>query len=129
MTAQTAVLIVFLLLGHFLGDFTPLATRRMQEAKLSGTPLGPIALHALIHAVLVGIAVVAIVRPAPMLILAAVAVEFWTHLGLDWFRGRMSTRRPALGDPSQPVFWTALGLDQLGHALVLVGIAFLVLIQ
>ncbi len=127
MTAQATTLLVFLLLGHFLGDFTPLATRRMQEAKLSGTPLGPIALHALIHAVLVGIAVVAIARPVPMLILAAVAVEFWTHLGLDWFRGRMSTRRPALGDPSQPVVWTALGLDQLGHALVLVGIAFLAL--
>jgi hypothetical protein len=27
----------------------------MQVAKLSGTPIGPIALHALVHAVLVGI--------------------------------------------------------------------------
>lgn len=127
MTDQAATLLIFLFVGHFLGDFTPLATAQMQEAKLSGTPIGPIALHALIHAALVGVAVVAIVRPVPMLILAAVTVEFWTHLGLDWFRGKMSVRRPALGDPNQRVFWTALGLDQLAHAMVLVGIAFLAL--
>jgi len=127
MTDQAATLLIFLFVGHFLGDFTPLATARMQEAKLSGTPIGPIALHALIHAALVGVAVVAIVRPVPMLILAAVTVEFWTHLGLDWFRGKMSVRRPALGDPNQRVFWTALGLDQLAHTMVLVGIAFLAL--
>ena len=62
-----------------------------------------------------------------VLILAAVTVEFWTHLGLDWVKGKMSVRRPALGDPGQPIFWTALGIDQLAHALVLVGIAFLAL--
>ncbi|MGB5674914.1 MAG: DUF3307 domain-containing protein [Gemmatimonadota bacterium] len=127
MTDQAATLLIFLFVGHFLGDFTPLATARMQEAKLSGTPIGPIALHALVHAVLVGVAVVAIARPVPMLILAAATVEFWTHLGLDWFRGKMSVRRPALGDPNQRVFWTVLGLDQLAHGLVLVGIAFLAL--
>ena len=127
MTEQAAVLLVFLFVGHFLGDFTPLATARMLEAKLTGSPIGPIALHALVHAVLVGLAVAAIARPVPMLILAAVTVEFWTHLGLDWVKGKMSVRRPALGDPGQPVFWTAFGIDQLAHALVLVGIAFLAL--
>jgi hypothetical protein len=114
MSSQAAVLLVFLFVGHFLGDFTPLASARMQEAKLSGTPIGPIALHA---------------RPVPMIAVGAVAIEFWTHLGLDWFRGKLSARRPALGDPGQPVFWTVLGLDQLAHALVLVGIAFLVFMQ
>lgn len=127
MTEQTAVLLIFLFVGHFLGDFTPLATARMLEAKLTGSPIGPIALHALVHAVLVGLAVAAIARPVPMLILAAVTVEFWTHLGLDWVKGKMSVRRPALGDPGQPIFWTVLGIDQLAHALVLVGIAFLAL--
>ena len=127
MTEQAAVLLVFLFVGHFLGDFTPLATARMLEAKLTGSPIGPIALHALVHAVLVGLAVAAIARPVPMLILAAVTVEFWTHLGLDWVKGKMSVRRPALGDPGKPIFWTALGIDQLAHALVLVGIAFLAL--
>ena len=127
MTEQAAVLLIFLFVGHFLGDFTPLATARMLEAKLTGSPIGPIALHALVHALLVGLAVAAIARPVPMLILAAVSVEFWTHLGLDWVKGKMSVRRPALGEPGQPIFWTALGIDQLAHALVLVGIAFLAL--
>jgi hypothetical protein len=127
MGAQVTVLLAFLLVAHFLGDFTPLASARMQEAKLSGTPLVPIALHSLVHALLVGVAVAAIARPVPMFILAAATIEFWTHLGLDWFRGKLSARRPALGDPSQRIFWTALGLDQLAHALVLVGIAFLAL--
>ena len=128
MTIQAAVLLTFLLVGHFLGDFTALSTPRMQEAKRKGTPIGPIALHALIHAVLGGVAVAAIARPDPMLLLGAVTVEFWTHLGIDWFRGRMTARRPALADPGQPVFWTVLGLDQLAHGLVLVGIASLALI-
>ena len=127
MTDQAALLLIVLFVGHFLADFTPLATARMLEAKLTGSPMGPIALHALVHAVLVGLAVAAIARPIPMLILAAVTIEFWTHLGLDWVKGKMSVRRPALGDPDQPIFWTALGIDQLAHALVLVGIAFLAL--
>jgi hypothetical protein len=128
MTVEASVLLTFLLVGHFLGDFTQLSTQRMQEAKRRGTPIGPIALHALVHAVLVGIAVVAIVRPVPMLILAAVSIEFWTHLGVDWFRGRMSARHPALGDEDQRIFWTALGLDQLAHVLVLLVIAVVVLL-
>jgi nitrogen fixation/metabolism regulation signal transduction histidine kinase len=100
----------------------------MQAAKLSGTPLGPIALHALVHAVLVGIAVAAIVRPVPMLLLAAVAVEFWTHLGIDWYRGRLSARYPVLRDPGERLYWTVLGLDQLAHGLVLLVIAVVVLL-
>ena len=127
MTTQAAVLLTFLLVGHFLGDFTALSTHRMQEAKRKGTPIGPIALHALIHAALVGVAVAAIARPDPMLILGAVSIEFWTHLGIDWFRGRMTARHPALADPGQPVFWPVLGLDQLAHGLVLLGIGSLVL--
>ncbi len=128
MTQQVTALLALLLVGHFLGDFTPLSTPRMQEAKLTGSPIGPIALHALMHAVVVGIAVVAIIRPTPLLILAAVAIEFWTHLGVDWFRGRMSARSPALRDHDQSVFWTALGLDQLAHVLVLLIIAVVVLL-
>jgi hypothetical protein len=128
MSTQAGVLLVFLFVAHFLGDFTPLASSRMLDAKESGTPLGPIALHALIHSILVGIAVAAIARPEALLLLGAVAIEFWTHLGLDWFRGRMGARNPALSDPAGRPFWTALGLDQLAHALVLVGIAALVLI-
>ncbi len=127
MTATAAVLLGFLLVGHFLGDFTPLSTARMREAKQTGRPVGPIALHALVHAILAGIAVAAVARPLPMMILGAVAIEFWTHLGIDWLRGRLTVRYPAIGDTNERAFWTTLGLDQLAHGLVLVGIAWLVL--
>ena len=32
MSSQAAVLLAFLLVGHFLGDFTPLASARMRDA-------------------------------------------------------------------------------------------------
>jgi hypothetical protein len=127
MTPEVAVVLSFLLLGHFLGDFTPLSTERMRKAKQKGRPVGPIALHALVHAVLAGIAVGAVARPLPLLLVGAVAIEFWTHLGIDWLRGRLTVRYPAIGDTNERAFWTVLGLDQLAHALVLVGIAYLVL--
>lgn len=127
MTGQAVALLAILFLTHFLGDFTPLASARIQDAKVRGKPLGPIALHAAIHATLVGVAVAAVARPVPLLVAAAVAVEFWTHLVLDWFRGWLGASRSALSDPSGQAFWTALGIDQLAHALVLVWIADLVL--
>jgi hypothetical protein len=128
MSSQAAVLLSFLFFVHFLGDFTPLATESMQEAKRAGRPLGPIALHALVHAALVGLVVALVARPAPILVLAAATIEFWTHLFLDWWKGFMSARRPVLGDPGRKGFWTALGLDQLAHALVLVWVAWMVLL-
>lgn len=126
MTAQAIALLAFLLLGHFLGDFTPLSTPRMLEAKANGGPIAPIAAHAAVHAVLTGIAVLAIARPAPGLVATAVGIQFLTHLALDGGRAWIGVRRPALNDPATNAFWTALGLDQLSHALVLVGITALV---
>ena len=126
MTLQAAVLLGLLLLAHFAGDFTPLATRSMQRAKAIGTPVGPIALHALVHAILVTIVVAAAASPGADILALAAAVEFVTHFGLDWGRGVLGRSVPALFDPSRQAFWTALGLDQAAHAIVLVGIALLV---
>ncbi|MDT8436346.1 MAG: DUF3307 domain-containing protein [Gemmatimonadota bacterium] len=127
MSAEALALLAALFAAHFLGDFTPLASARMQEAKAKGAPLGPIATHAAVHAALVAAAVAAIAAPAMGLLAAVVALEFASHLALDWARGRLGARRPAMGDPSRQAFWTAVGLDQLGHALVLLVIVALVL--
>jgi hypothetical protein len=123
---QGAGVMAALLVAHFLGDFTPLATARMQEAKAVGRPLGPITAHSFIHAVLVAIAVGLAARPGWQMVGAAAAIEFWTHLAIDWTRGRMGAAIPALSDSGDQQFWTALGLDQLAHGLVLVWIAWLV---
>lgn len=127
MTSTAAWLLVSLFLAHFLGDFTPLSTRRMQEAKAVGRPVGPIMAHAGVHALLVGLAVGFASWPGGGLLLAAVLLEFVTHLGIDWGRGRMGARRPSLGDAESQAFWVFLGIDQLAHYLVLLWIALIVL--
>lgn len=89
--------------------------------------MGPIVVHALIHATLVGIAVMVVVRPGVALLAKAVGVQFGTHFGIDWGRGLLGARNPALSDPKGQAFWTILGLDQLAHGLVLIWIALQVL--
>lgn len=126
MTSGATWLLVSLFLTHFLGDFTPLSTQRMQEAKARGRPVGPIAAHAGVHAVLVAIAVGVVSWPGVALLAGVAAVEFATHLGIDWGRGRIGVNRPSLTDPSSQRFWTALGVDQLAHYLVLVWIVLMV---
>lgn len=127
MTMQAAVLLACLLVGHFLGDFTPLSTPRMLEAKARGGPLLPIAAHAAVHAVLTGAVVLVVVRPGLELAGLAVGIQFASHLALDGLRARLGVKIRSFGDPANNAFWTALGLDQLAHAVILVGIAALVL--
>jgi len=127
MSAQAVVLLAALMVGHFLGDSTPLSTPRMLEAKARGGPLLPIVAHAAVHAVLTGLAVMAVARPAPAVLALALVIEFVSHFSLDAFRARLGVRVPALANPGDGLFWTALGLDQLAHGLVLVWIAALVL--
>lgn len=120
------MLLVLLFVAHFLGDFTPLLSRRMLEAKASGAPLGPFVHHAAIHGSLVALAVAVAVRPGLELLAMAASLEFGSHLAIDWIRARAGKKWPAQANPSTQTYWTALGLDQLAHALVLVGIAALV---
>lgn len=126
MTTSAAWLLLALLCGHFLADFTPLATDRMQAAKAAGGPLGPIAAHAAVHAAFVAAIVGLAARPAPALVAGVVGFEFATHFVIDALRARLGARVPILSDPSQREFWTFLGFDQLLHAAVLVAIAWAV---
>ncbi len=125
MSTQAAVLLALLFVGHFLGDFTPLATARMQEAKARGRPQRLIAAHAAVHAVLTGVAVALVVGLQPSVLALVVGVQFVTHWGLDAFRARLGIRFPALADPGENAFWTGLGLDQLAHGLVLLAISLI----
>lgn len=126
MTGAAVLLLVLLFAAHFLGDFTPLSTARMQQAKAVGRPLAPIAAHAGVHAVLIGIAVTLAARPGLRLAAAAVLIAFSTHLVIDWAKGRLGAGRPDLFNPDRQAFWTVLGADQLAHGLVLIWIATLV---
>lgn len=123
MSTEATVLLAFLLIGHFLGDFTPLATARMQKAKADGGPMWVIATHAAVHGLLSGLAVALVAGFSLSLLASVVGLQFLTHFGLDAFRTRLGVRVPAVADPSRNVYWTALGLDQLAHGLVLLAIA------
>lgn len=126
MSTQALVLLAALLVGHFLGDFTPLATARMLEAKANGGPMRLVAAHAAVHAVLTGLAVSLVVGLEPSVLALVVGLQFVTHGALDAVRSRLGVAFPSLGDPTHNVYWTALGLDQLAHGLVLVAITAVV---
>jgi hypothetical protein len=127
MTASAVFLLAGLFFAHFLGDFTALATPGMQAAKAVGRPIGPIAAHGLVHALLVTLVVWVMATPAFHVLVGAAVLEFSSHFCIDGLRGRLSRGRPELSDPSRGPFWMAVGLDQLAHAFVLIGVAALVL--
>lgn len=127
MTGGGAALMMALLVGHFLGDFTPLLTERMREAKENGRPLGPIVLHGAVHGVLTLLAVAAALGPEPAPCAYGAGAVFVTHSLIDAVRARLGRRSEGLHDPDTQLFWTALGLDQLAHAAVLVAVATLLL--
>ncbi|MGD8495447.1 MAG: DUF3307 domain-containing protein [Gemmatimonadales bacterium] len=127
MTATGAWLLVALLVAHDLGDFTPLATERMREAKARGRPAWLIGMHAAIHGALVGVALLIVVRPSLTVLALAVGFELVTHFLIDLSKARLGIRVPSLGDMHTNPFWWVMGVDQLLHGLVLVGIAFMVL--
>lgn len=127
MTDQAILLLVALLMAHFLGDFTPLATSRMQKAKSTGGPLWLIAAHAAVHAVLVSLAVMVFAWSLPVTLMWAFVLEFSTHFVIDAVRSRASVAIPKLNDPTERLFWTLLGFDQLAHGLVLLAIAAIAL--
>lgn len=119
-------LLAGLFVAHYLGDFTPLSTGRMLEAKAEGGPVSLIASHAGVQALLVGIVVAAATGFQAGLVGPAVAIEFLTHFAIDLARGRLGARFPKIRDSSNRAFWWALGLDQLAHAMVLLWIAAVV---
>lgn len=125
MTADAAALLLGLLLAHYLGDFTPLASDRVQEAKAGSGPLLPIAEHAAVHGLLTGTAAGLIAQPGWTLLAWAVGIETVSHFLIDAARARLTARITALGSPERQVFWYAVGADQLAHVAILVGLTVL----
>lgn len=127
MSGEAILLLLGLFFGHFLGDFTHLATARMHYAKSNGGPLLDIAGHAAVHGVLVAVVVATLAAPAWSIVVAAAAIELVTHFALDAGRARLGRRYSTLNDPRRRPFWYALGFDQFAHGLVLLALAAIVL--
>lgn len=116
---QTTILIG-LFICHFLADFTHLSTAWMLNAKRFGTPLLPIAAHALVHAVLMTIFLLLLnVNNFGVLFL----FQWITHLSIDVWKGRMNGWFPSLQNPANKWHWIIFGFDQLLHALVIIAMS------
>lgn len=126
-TGEAVGLLCGFLIAHYLGDFTPLATARMQEAKADAGPVLIIAGHAGVHALLAAAVVILVSGSVWPSAAIAAAVVLVTHFALDASRSMLGRRFPALNDPGDSAFWYLLGVDQLAHGLVLVAVAALIL--
>lgn len=127
MSAEVAWLLAGLFTAHYLGDFTPLLTERMLAAKREGRPVGPMALHGIVHGALAAIAVGVTASPRLGTLGLAAAIVLASHFAMDLGRARLSARFPALRDSTRRAFWVSLGFDQLVHGLVLIWVATVVL--
>lgn len=109
---------IALLIGHWLGDYTHLATPWMLQAKRLGTPIEPIFVHALMHSVLTGLVLVIYTEPFKIILLG-IALQLITHFAIDVWKGKMNVWFPALQVPANPFHWYVFGLDQTLHMTVL----------
>jgi len=118
------LIIVALLVCHWIGDFTHLSRPWMLSAKRFGKPVGPIAVHALVHALLMAMACLVLVNEQAGAL--AFAIQFPTHLAIDILKGRLNGWFPALQDPTKYPHWYVFGADQFAHCMVILCIAHFV---
>lgn len=110
-------LLILLNICHFLGDFSPLSTSKMLQAKEKGWPLPPIFLHACIHGVLMFSVLIFFVDLK--LACYLMAFEITTHFFIDVWKGRMNVWLPIVADPKNKYHWMLFGFDQLLHQVVI----------
>lgn len=118
-------LLVFLLICHYLADFTHMSTPWMLAAKRYGKPLLPIAAHGFMHAWLM--AGIILIFTDFQKAIYAFLFELITHTLIDTAKGRISAEFPYLQNPSNIYYWYLYGFDQLLHLLVIVTIVFTVI--
>ena len=114
--------LISLLICHFLADYC-LTTPQMIEAKASGKHLQNIGLHAAVHATLMAVVLLSFCVSF-VVVSALFALEFVSHFAIDYGKGFLGRKFPALGDNTKKAFWMLYGLDQLLHLLVIVVIVY-----
>jgi hypothetical protein len=128
MSKQTIYLIFSLQIAPLIGDFSPLSTKWMLEAKLKGKPLLPILCHALVHASLMFVPIhiftnysMKALDKADLMIL----FQLISHFTIDVWKGRMGVWFPSLSINTNAEFWYLFGFDQFLHqCVILIMIAF-----
>lgn len=126
MSKTAIILLILFQITHWLADYTHLSTKWMLDAKRLGKPLAPIFIHALIHTILIQIVLVCFISDW-MLIIELMALQLFSHWGIDILKGRMNGWFPALQSPANKFHWYIFGFDQLLHQIILILITFLAL--
>lgn len=116
------IILIGLFVCHFLADYTHLSTDQMLSAKRLGKQLGPIAYHALVHALLM-LAFLIISTRIDLKLFYAIIFQFATHFIIDTLKGRMNGWFPSLQSPANKWHWVLFGFDQLLHAIVIIVMA------
>ena len=94
----------------------------MLAAKKFGTPVWPIAVHAGVHAVLMGLTCSAMLGWHQGLM--AFAIQLPTHFCIDVLKGRMNKWIPAVQNPASYWHWWLFGADQFAHQAVIIATVF-----
>ena len=116
--SATIVLLTALLACHYLADYC-LTMQVMIRAKADGRQLGPILLHAAVHAVLMG-ACLLVFGVSGRLLAVLMLIELGTHFIIDTCKARLTAAKPVLANPKHKTYWMLYGFDQLLHQLVVV---------
>jgi hypothetical protein len=107
-----------LMVSHFIFDYGYAVTPSMVAAKSKAKPIGPIALHALLHSI--GVAFILYYNSIPLhLIVGLSTFQFVSHLIIDVMKGRIENDYPSLKSPTNPWHWHLFQMDQFMHLSVM----------
>ena len=109
-----------LLACHYLADFC-LTWPALIQSKADGRNVWPIALHAAVHALLMG-GCLLLYGTGLKLFLLLMVLEWVTHFLIDTMKVRLSAAIPLLADARHKPYWMLYGLDQLLHQIVVAAI-------
>ena len=120
---NVVLLLIALFVCHYLADFC-LTWSMLIRAKTDGRNLCPIAFHATIHAVLIGLCLL-VYSVGWQLLIALMMTELVSHFAIDILKAQISIRYPYWSDNRHKPYWMLYGLDQLLHHIVLIVIWYL----
>lgn len=115
---NATLLLVALLVCHYLADFC-LTMPMIIRAKADGRALWPIALHATIHAVLIGLCLL-VYGTVLQLLLVLMITELISHFIIDISKTQISIRFPYWSGNRHKPYWLLYGFDQLLHQMVVI---------
>jgi len=126
MKIEALELLILLNICHWLGDYTHLSRDWMLSAKRLGKPLTPIFLHAMVHAILMGIVLMLYIKG--IMFFWLLLFELITHFLIDVLKGRLNYWFPKLSNPANKYHWYVFGADQFLHQLIIIIIVFIAIV-